>query len=246
MCRKALLIAGILLVGAVVFATPGFGQAAGHGGGGHGGGGHGGGGHFRSAGFGGYGRGVNRSGYGRSFGFRPYTGYHRSYGYHPYYNYGNYYGYDPYYNPYSNSYYNNYFDVGSSPPYDSDNSGIYGEAGSSAPPVVNYQSSNPAATAVAAVAAPDNDAHVTVAVPADAQVWLDGVPTKSTGSIREFNSPPLTPGVRYSYEVQARWNENGKDVTQTQKVEVGAGTHARVDFPIPSNVAGRTPATPKS
>ena len=43
MFRKTLSFGGmLLLVGAVVFATPGFGQAAGHGGGGHGGGGHGG------------------------------------------------------------------------------------------------------------------------------------------------------------------------------------------------------------
>jgi hypothetical protein len=32
--------------------------------------------------------------------------------------------------------------------------------------------------------------------------------------------------------VQARWNENGHDVTQTQQVTVSAGASVRVDFPV--------------
>ena len=54
---------------------------------------------------------------------------------------------------------------------------------------------------------------------------------------------PVSP---WTYGVQGRWTENGKEVTQTQKVEVGAGTHSQVDFPIPSKAAGQTAATPKS
>ena len=78
----------------------------------------------------------------------------------------------------------------------------------------------------------DNDASVTMNVPADAQIWVDGAATTSTGSVREFTSPPLKPGSQYHYEVQARWNENGHEVTQTQEVAVRAGANIRVDFPV--------------
>jgi uncharacterized protein (TIGR03000 family) len=85
---------------------------------------------------------------------------------------------------------------------------------------------------------PDNSAHVTVSAPPDAAIWFDGTKTASTGSVREYQSPPLPPGNRYSYEVRARWNENGHEVTQTQKVEVTARAHVNVDFPLPPKTAG--------
>jgi uncharacterized protein (TIGR03000 family) len=59
----------------------------------------------------------------------------------------------------------------------------------------------------------------------------------STGSAREYQSPPLTPGSRYSYEIRAHWNENGQPVSQTQKVEVTAGGHIDVTFPHRLNAA---------
>jgi len=70
-----------------------------------------------------------------------------------------------------------------------------------------------------------------VAVPADAEVWLDGTKTTSTGALREFTSPTLTPGQRYTYQVRARWHENGHEVTQTQKVTVSAGADVTIRFP---------------
>ena len=73
---------------------------------------------------------------------------------------------------------------------------------------------------------------VTVNVPAGTQLWFDGKATTTTGSVRLFDSPPLTPGSRYSYEVRARWSENGHEVTQTQQVVVSAGAHVDVKFPV--------------
>ena len=49
--------------------------------------------------------------------------------------------------------------------------------------------------------------------------------------MREFDSPPLTPGKQYSYEVKAQWEENGRPVTQTQEVDVSAGARAQAVFP---------------
>ena len=69
-------------------------------------------------------------------------------------------------------------------------------------------------------------------VPAEAQIWIDGVATKSTGETRNFDSPPLTPGRRYTYHVVARWKQDGQEMTQTQPVVVTAGKHTDVDFPV--------------
>jgi uncharacterized protein (TIGR03000 family) len=70
-----------------------------------------------------------------------------------------------------------------------------------------------------------------VSVPPDAEIWFNDTKTTSTGAVREYQSPPLTPDIRYAYEVRARWSRNGQQVTQTQQVEVTAGTRANVHFP---------------
>lgn len=85
----------------------------------------------------------------------------------------------------------------------------------------------------------DTATHVTIQVPPDARLWVNGVLTSPTGPIRYLDSPALTPGVAYQYLVQARWNENGHEVTQTQQVAVAAGTSLRVTFPIPPSTGQR-------
>jgi uncharacterized protein (TIGR03000 family) len=253
MFRKAFLFGGLLLLtGAVVLATPGPGQAqhgGGHGGGGHAGGGHFGGAHFGGGHFGGYRGGFYHGG-------AYYGGYHYGYpyahyGYRHYYPYyGGYGGYYPYYyGSYGDDYaYDTYPYAWSGPTYDSGYSSSYGDVApyygdgtaSAAPPAGSYQSFYPPATATAPS---DRSAHVTVNVPADARLWFDDTATTATGPVRQFDSPPLTPGTRYSYEVRAGWTENGREVTQTQKVAVTAGAHVRVDFPVPSGTAGQGSST---
>src|SRR4029077_17355801 len=100
---------------------------------------------------------------------------------------------------------------GGEAPYDAD------DTTSAAPPAGTSQAFYPPATGTAQS---DAGAHVTVKVPADARVWFDGTGTTSPGPVRESHSPPVPPGRRYHYEVRARWNENGHEVTQTQRVEV--------------------------
>jgi uncharacterized protein (TIGR03000 family) len=222
MFRKAISYGGmLLLVGATLFATPGSVWA--QRGGGHGGGG----GRFGGAHFGGSHGGAFRGGY--------------QYGYHPY---NNHYGFRSYgYSPY---YYNYYPYLGSGSAYDSGYSGssadmtpYYSEGDTSvAPPAVGYQSFYPPATAQ-----PDTTAHVTAHVPAGAQLWFEGTLTTSTGPVREFASPPLTAGGRYTYDVRARWNENGQEATQTQQVEVTPGAHVDVNFPGPPKPTGQASAS---
>jgi uncharacterized protein (TIGR03000 family) len=81
---------------------------------------------------------------------------------------------------------------------------------------------------------PDATARITMMVPGNAEVWFNGVQTRATGSVREYQSPPLVPGDRYAYEIRARWNDNGREVTQTQRVQVTAGSRVQVNFPVPS------------
>jgi uncharacterized protein (TIGR03000 family) len=84
----------------------------------------------------------------------------------------------------------------------------------------------------AATADPDTRAQITVSVPADAEIWINDVKMTVTGSVREYQSPALTPGMRYAYDVRARWTEDGHEVTQSQPVDVTAGAHVNVQFPM--------------
>jgi uncharacterized protein (TIGR03000 family) len=229
MFQKAFSLGGLLLLtGATVLVTPGLGQA--RGGGGHGGGG--GGGHF-----GGGHVGVGHVGGGRVGGYRGsfHNGgsYGRPYGHYGYGNYGGYgYGYYPFYNTYGydwpsstygGGYYGSYGDTTPSYPDDS----YY----SVTPPATNYQSIY---TAPPAPAESDTNARLTVAAPANAEIWVGHSKTTSTGPVREYQSPPLAPGKHYTYDLKARWTENGHEVTQTQTVDVIAGGHVSVAFPTPA------------
>jgi hypothetical protein len=49
---------------------------------------------------------------------------------------------------------------------------------------------------------------------------------------------------QYYYDITAKWVQNGREVTQTQKVEFRAGRVLRVEFPIPPVMYGQPLATP--
>jgi uncharacterized protein (TIGR03000 family) len=80
-------------------------------------------------------------------------------------------------------------------------------------------------------------ARITVHVPDDAAVTFDGAKTASTGSIRRFESPLLARGKEYVYDVEARWQENGRTVTQKKEIRVAGGASVEVDFPLPKGGA---------
>jgi uncharacterized protein (TIGR03000 family) len=82
---------------------------------------------------------------------------------------------------------------------------------------------------------------VTVKVPAGAVLTFNGYRTTSAGTVREFDTPPLAPG-RYTYEVQARWQEDGHTVTQEKQVFVSPGARLELDFPVQQVSQGKTAA----
>jgi uncharacterized protein (TIGR03000 family) len=191
-------------------------------------------------------------GYGSYWGYRSYYPFYGGYNYFSPYLYGGY-GYSPYYGSYSYSPYlygpygyagaydyGSYSFLGYGNTYDS---GYYGAYSGQAP---SYGDSYPSLASsgerYAAYSPTKSDtdgrnaaALIAVNVPADAHVWLDDAPTTATGSRREFASPPLTPRIRYSYEIRARWTDNGREVTQARKVTVTAGDHVEVTFPLRPN-----------
>jgi uncharacterized protein (TIGR03000 family) len=234
----------LLLAGALAFVTPDSAQAQ-HRGGGHSGGFHAGDGHaggFHTGGFHGHAvSGFHGGGFHHVYPHHGYWGqhYYPHYGYwghyhHHHYPYYGWYGFYPYYYPYYvfsgsyPSYDDTYPYTWSTPAYDS---GYYADYGSRTP---SYSDRD-------LVVTPPNTAHITVSAPPDAEIWFNDSKTTATGSVREFQTPPLTAGSQYAYEVRARWSENGQEVTQKQQVPVAAGVQVRVTFPVESPKARTAP-----
>jgi uncharacterized protein (TIGR03000 family) len=82
--------------------------------------------------------------------------------------------------------------------------------------------------------APSRDtAVITAHVPKGAELRFDRVKVAGAGAVRQFKSPPLQPGLRYAYTVEARWQEGGREVTQSRRLPVFAGANVEVTFPLP-------------
>jgi len=69
---------------------------------------------------------------------------------------------------------------------------------------------------------------LTVSVPSDAKVTLNGLPTKSLGSERQYFWHGMVPGKTYTLEVRVDVVREGKIVTQKKTVSLTAGEHPRV------------------
>jgi uncharacterized protein (TIGR03000 family) len=214
--------------------------AAGHGGGGgggHGGGGyHGGGAHYGGYHGGGYGGGAHYGGYNVG-GYRPgyFGGYHNSYGYGQ-----RGYGYGGYYSP--SLYTGAYLSGGDALPPDFYYSPNYTTAAPYSSLSAYYAPDDAAPTpaVTAPTVAPDaasGRATVDVHVPASAQVWFDDSATKQTGADRQYVSPPLTPGQNFTYDVRARWIDNGHVTDLTRTITVHANSVNSVDFTQPAPAA---------
>jgi len=185
---------------------------------------------YRGVGIG-IGLGLGLGGYGRGYG----NGYYGSSYYSPsYYNSG--YAYSPSYGSYS--YVPNY-SYAPSPGYDSNQ--VYPSApaavtGYAQSPDYSIQAnpSTPSATTQQSLyyspPQTDNSAQIRVLVPAGAQVWVGGELTSQTGSERVFSSPVIQPGRTYTYEVKARWMQEGEPVEQVKQVRVQANQTTTVDF----------------
>ena len=82
---------------------------------------------------------------------------------------------------------------------------------------------------------PTSPATLYVSLPADAKLTVDGKPTASTSGSRVFESPGLTPGKTYYYELKATVVRDGKTETVTKNALVRAGEDTRVKIEIPES-----------
>jgi uncharacterized protein (TIGR03000 family) len=77
---------------------------------------------------------------------------------------------------------------------------------------------------------PDSSGVLTVWVPYDAKVIVNGLETRSTGSRRQFISYGLKPGLSYKYVIKAEVVRNGTVVADTRSVTLTAGQVTAIAF----------------
>jgi uncharacterized protein (TIGR03000 family) len=65
--------------------------------------------------------------------------------------------------------------------------------------------------------------RITLYVPADAKVTVDGNPTKQTGPVRRFESPRVQPNKKYHYTFEITWMEKDEEQSIKKRVPVRVG-----------------------
>lgn len=65
---------------------------------------------------------------------------------------------------------------------------------------------------------------------ADAELWINESKTAANGVERQFQSPELSEGKEFRYELVAHWLQSGKQQTAKKSVVVAGGRSVLVDF----------------
>ena len=73
-------------------------------------------------------------------------------------------------------------------------------------------------------------AHITVRLPADAKLTVDGVDCPLSSDTRTFDTPALAPGQRYYYLLKAELVRAGRPIAQTKRVDFRSGERVSVSF----------------
>jgi len=93
-----------------------------------------------------------------------------------------------------------------------------------------------------------NTANFVVRVPdPNAEVWFQNYRTQQNGVVRQYQSEALDPNSNYTFQVRARWMQNGQMMDQTRQVPAHAGQTFTVDFTtgnMPSQSVGNAPDSP--
>lgn len=105
------------------------------------------------------------------------------------------------------------------------------EPGIAPPPAPAPEPALPLLPGATSRPAPDSTL-LAVHVPADAQVFVNGLPTRSQGQLRQYLSRGLAPGDRYTYEIRAEVTRDGRSLTSTQTANVRAGEMAQLVFQL--------------
>lgn len=73
-------------------------------------------------------------------------------------------------------------------------------------------------------------AHITVHLPADARLTIQGIDCPLTSETRTIDTPELVPGKEYAYVLKAEVQRNGRTVAQSQNVTFRSGESVVVSF----------------
>ena len=73
-------------------------------------------------------------------------------------------------------------------------------------------------------------AVVVVRLPAAAELFIAGFKSKQHTAVREFDTPPLMPGKKFSYPLKAVWKAGDKEVTRETTIIVKAGQTTEIDL----------------
>jgi len=71
---------------------------------------------------------------------------------------------------------------------------------------------------------------LTIDVPANTKIYVNGRLTKSTGQHRSYITRNLAPGFAYTYNVKAVLNNDGQEIVKTKTVDLRAGGREAVVF----------------
>lgn len=77
-----------------------------------------------------------------------------------------------------------------------------------------------------------SDAVLTVRVPEDAKIFVNGKPTKATGTARHFVSRGLEDGNTYTYEIKAIIERDHREIEEVQTVKLKAGDVTEIAMEI--------------
>lgn len=97
----------------------------------------------------------------------------------------------------------------------------------------DYESAKPVVESDAAM--------LTVEVPMNAKVTVNGHPTSSDGTVRQFMSRGLKKGYVYTYVVKATFDVGGEEKTDSKSIKLRPGDIERVEFETPEPVQPATP-----
>jgi uncharacterized protein (TIGR03000 family) len=109
--------------------------------------------------------------------------------------------------------------------------------------IVRGATSSSSTVQVAKPAIETGAAMLTVAVPMEAKVTVNGHETTSGGLVRQFKSRGLKEGYVYTYVVEATYLVNGEETKESKSVKLRTGDNQRIEFTQP--IAEATPAEPK-
>ena len=103
---------------------------------------------------------------------------------------------------------------------------------------ISYSTANPNSYAVSRVspeAISPNEIHLIVNLPENAQMFVNGNPTTSTGKSRHFVSRDLEPGQSYRFDLKMVVEEDGKPVEKQRVVVLESGRGEEVTFDVATN-----------